>query len=560
MEGIGPGTTLGGRYVVGTRHSQSQGAERWGASDAQTRAPVEILALPTADPRSAALLDAARMARTLRVPGLVAILDLGADGAVSWVAEAPVTTARSLAALIDAGGLPAEEVRRIVGEAATALDAAASRGMHHTQLGPEDVFRTPEGLVEVRGVATAHVLAGGNDDSGAAARADAVALGALAYAGLTGFWPLLRPCALSPAPRLGAGVAAPSEIAAGVSRDLDALCVAMLTNDSGPRTPGEVAQAIGPWSSRPQVGSPTERFGLSRVVGRRSSPSVPKEAAADTLFLPLPAPAATARPPRAGPSPAQRTTRRAEPRPAPSTAGRSAPRPPARSAPRPPRAVPLEPPLPGLPAQPLNRSESRLALLIVVTLVFASLLAGLYGVSKIGSRTALDLSGGATHSSASPKPTGTGASPSSSGLQPLAILSADGFDPLGDNAENSQAAPKVFDGNPATQWVSEGYATAELGGLKSGVGVIVDLGPNVRAKQVTLTLGAAANLELYAASTRSLDGAVKFGATTDAKGTVTIPVPAAATGKQYLIVWFTSLTQAGDGYYRAVLGEISVMG
>ena len=92
-----------------------------------------------------------------------------------------------------------------------------------------------------------------------------------------------------------------------------------------------------------------------------------------------------------------------------------------------------------------------------------------------------------------------------------------------------------------------------------GVGVIVDLGPNITPQQVNLALGAPADVSLYFASDRTLDGALLVGELTDANGTVSVPVPAEAAGRQYLIVWFTKVSQV-DGAYRAVLGEVSVLG
>jgi hypothetical protein len=56
-------------------------------------------------------------------------------------------------------------------------------------------------------------------------------------------------------------VAAPSEIAAGVPGDLDALCRMTLNDDSGPMTPGDFASQIAPWARGPvhaTVVGPTE--------------------------------------------------------------------------------------------------------------------------------------------------------------------------------------------------------------------------------------------------------------------------------------------------------------
>ncbi len=133
--------------------------------------------------------------------------------------------------------------------------------MHHLDLKPEDVLRTPDGDVRVRGLETAAVRAGEDGaEAEDAARRDAVGVVALAYAGLTGLWPLgAGGSGLGPAPRVPGGVAAPSEIAAGVPRDLDAICRLTLNDDQGPTSPGDYARQVAPWPSRQVVGRPTAR-------------------------------------------------------------------------------------------------------------------------------------------------------------------------------------------------------------------------------------------------------------------------------------------------------------
>lgn len=224
----------------------------------------------------------------------------------------------------------------------------------------------------------------------------------------------------------------------------------------------------------------------------------------------------------------------------------------------------FEPPAPMVPAEPLSKDESKVALGIVATFLVLALGIALWGVTRIGANTDLGL-GSPPRTEASPSagsPTTSGSaspSPNAADLEELAILGADGYDPFGDKTENNKDVPKVFDGDPDTEWTSEGYKSANLGGLKRGVGVVVDLGPNKNPREIRLQMSVPADVTVYLNSEKSLDGSTKVGSKKDAEGTVTFPVSADAKG-QYVIIWFTSLTKDGKGDYRAHLGEVTVLG
>jgi hypothetical protein len=87
------------------------------------------------------------------------------------------------------------------------------------------------------------------------------------------------------------------------------------------------------------------------------------------------------------------------------------------------------------------------------------------------------------------------------------------------------------------------------------MGVIVDLGPNVRAKEITLILPVAADVTIYLSDERSLNTATSIGDRANAQGQVTFTVPSGVSG-QYVIVWFTKLTRDSKGEYRAHLAEV----
>ena len=259
MVGVGPGTTLGGRYTVRRRTEQAHGTERWTADDLALDRSVTLLIASAEDDRTPAILDAARRAASVGHDSFVRILDVAVDAGVGYVVEEDLSSDRTLTQLVTDGGLPGDEVRRIGGEVASALDAAGARGAHHLMVTPDDITRSADGDIRIRGLETAAARAGIEGlDADAASRRDAIGVVALTYAGLTGLWPLSpQDTTLQPAPRIVDGVAAPSEVAAGVPRDLDALCRLTLNDDQGPVGPGDFARQIAPWSTRQVIVRPT---------------------------------------------------------------------------------------------------------------------------------------------------------------------------------------------------------------------------------------------------------------------------------------------------------------
>jgi eukaryotic-like serine/threonine-protein kinase len=220
-----------------------------------------------------------------------------------------------------------------------------------------------------------------------------------------------------------------------------------------------------------------------------------------------------------------------------------------------------------VPAEPLTKDESKLALAIVAGFVVLALVIGIWGVSRIGSHT--DLGGSAapatrttTVAPSSAAPSESGATPTKGGsdtAEPLAILKVEAYDPEGDGAENNKLTPKTYDGDTSTGWFSENYRSDEFGGLKKGLGVIVDLGPNKKPQGVELTIPVAADIEVYVGPDNRLEGATKIAEEKDAKGTVKVDVPG-DVGGQYIVVWYTKLTADDNGKRRAWLNEVVVTG
>ncbi|GAA4394575.1 hypothetical protein GCM10023153_15770 [Ornithinibacter aureus] len=654
MRGVGPGTVLGGRYTVHQRLEERHDTERWSADDTTLGRRVSVLCIGIDDHRTAALLDAARRAGSLSHPVFVRILDVGHDDEVAYVVEEDLDDARDLTQLVDEGGVPGDEVRRITGEVAAALESARHRGMHHLDLKPEDVLRTPDGDIRLRGLETAAVRIGEEStDAEDAGRRDAVGVVALAYAGLTGLWPLgAGSSGLAAAPQVPGGVAAPSEIAAGVPRDLDALCRLTLNDDQGPTNPGDYARQVAPWPSRQVVGRP-----VARVAAAPAALSADETAVAEPVTEPeqvtevMPAldpeapvdpeaPADAESPVDAedvgAPAEAETSLDHTMALPVMAAAGAevrgdelsaraaaddeggtddaaiegSAPRRTASgsaaaagaavagagaavagalgtvggrvgdmakravdkvaelspdTAPRT-SADGLEAPAPLVPAEPLSKDESKLALGIVASFLVLALVIGVWGMSRIGSSTREIFGGDAaapfpSASTASPSPSASGSAPAESAgpPEPLAILQVEAYDPEGNDEENNKLIPKVYDGDLTTGWYSENYRTEDFGGLKKGLGVVVDLGPNKKPQTVELVIPTQTSVEVYVGPENRREGATKIGEKEMAQGRVTFEVPADVSG-QYIVVWFTQLSTDDEGKRRAWLNEVIVTG
>ncbi|MBZ5735569.1 protein kinase family protein [Nocardioides sp. TRM66260-LWL] len=149
----------------------------------------------------------------------------------------------------------------------------------------------------------------------------------------------------------------------------------------------------------------------------------------------------------------------------------------------------------------------------------------------------------------------------------LTGLSARDFDPEGQPAsENPELAPLAVDGDPTTGWRTLTYdQDLGPGGLKSGLGLVVDLGRTRTVESVTLTLtGAPTEVTLYASTTAPTaapaDGAAGLTRlveqSVDTQATLT---PTRAARGRYLLVWLTSLPRVGDGF-QGQIDEVAVRG
>lgn len=128
-----------------------------------------------------------------------------------------------------------------------------------------------------------------------------------------------------------------------------------------------------------------------------------------------------------------------------------------------------------------------------------------------------------------------------------AIVEVRDYDPDGDGAENPAAVDRAVDGDPATAWSSETYATRDLGGIKAGVGLVVTLRDPTPVSEVALDGAAGTDVEIRVADTAPATlsgwGPVR-GRGTDLAADARIGVDPAATGR-VVLVWFTRTSPSG---------------
>ncbi|RLV48100.1 hypothetical protein D9V37_18640 [Nocardioides mangrovicus] len=165
-------------------------------------------------------------------------------------------------------------------------------------------------------------------------------------------------------------------------------------------------------------------------------------------------------------------------------------------------------------------------------------------------------------------PGGTASTPTASASptagQQLKVRAVDDLDPYGvPPEENPDQTRFVIDGNPRTAWTTSTYrGRADLGGLKPGVGVVLDLGSIQPIGSVSLALvGSPTSLDLYAAPTAArstptgIEGLAKIATRADA-GTRLRLVPNRPVRTRYVVVWLTSLPPADGGYRGGISGVV----
>jgi hypothetical protein len=502
-----PGTRLGGRYRLEDRIAAAGGWSAWKAIDEILARPVSVITFASGFPRLPQVVTAARAASRLTDTRLTQVFDVEDTWDRAYIVlEWPV--GETLADMLAEGGLEPMAGARIIAETAAALAGAHAAGLAHLCLQPESVRWTPGGGLKVTGLGIDAALAGISADD--PELADTRGLGNLLYAALTGQWPGPDDPDLPSAPMPDGQLRRPRQVRAGIPASLDEIACRSL--DLG---------------------------------GRDSQPFTSPRELADALAAAIPP----------VPIPPAVRSRRDEDRFA--AAQRREQRPWLNEA----DDWRLEPVTQGVRGGGSRRSAARIgAVVMVAVIVVAGLSAA--ALHFLRSNPGTHLGGGGTNSS-SPS-----SSPSARAVT-LTPVAAYGFDALRTPAEdpgdeNTNQAMNLIN-HTGHGWQTQWYTTAEFGGLKSGSGLILDMGSKVSVTSVTITFGnvPGANVDLKVGNSDQRSAAneesmATVASMTDVYGQRTFTIARPVAGR-YFVVWFTKLPPMPQAQGKFMDEVLSIM-
>ncbi|MDO8150030.1 hypothetical protein [Isoptericola sp. b408] len=600
-----PGTVMVDRYRL-NQHAATDlaAAEAWEAHDQILDRPVRVTFVT--GPQAPAAIDAARRAALVADPRLCRVLDVGSTdlgtGEVSYVITEPYT-GESLTQIVSRGLVDAQQARALMGEAATALESARQRGVHHLALRPEAV-RVYGHRVVVTGLGIDAGLADAEAAGSDAAARDARGVVALGYYALTARWPgealdvsWIAPDAVRPLPAQTGphGVLGVSELVPHVDEQIDEL-VRRTFGDEGqaPADPGEVVATLEPWGqvsvlgSLPQFVQPTpERPVRSSVLGAGSP--------AGTESLPgTPPPAPPVRRPSSGRIArgaamggaagaaygaaqggyAQQPTQAQPP-----AYGQQAPYGQAPAAapgqvPPPPPGAGYGPAAAGSPttgsfdstAAPRRRGVNPTPIVLAMILV-GVVIAAVWAVSQ--ALSPFDVTTVAEDPSQEPAPAASEGTDGSSGeggepeptesespeVRPI-IEAGSEIDPLG-NGEKPEKVEFAFDSDPSTFWHTYTYENDPVfGGFKEGLGYQVELREPAPVTEIELNTnseGGAWELRRVGSDAPE-NGEVLASGSYSSDTVIELDEPVVMDG---FVLW-TSELPTSEGEFRLELNEITV--
>jgi putative peptidoglycan lipid II flippase len=610
------GTVLAHRYRLEELLAESEPTVTWRAFDQVLSRSVLVHLLPPLDVGATDLLAAARNASVATDSRFLRVLDAiySDDPRLGSYIVCEYATGQSLGMILSHGSLSGLEAAWVVREVADALSGVHVYGLYHGRINPETVIITPAGNVKIVGLMIEAVLKPNHSSPVHGASSpelvDVLDLGRLLYAALVSRWPGGPGYGMPDAPVLGRRWMTPRQVRAGVSPALDAVCDQILGDPPRHRAPqlrsaNDVVNALTKVLGSADASGDLERRlrqPVPRVGTQHSSPvsslldqrtehrlRIGPDPADDggqltermaKIDLPPGRPRTSNAPPVVPPEACGPQDER-------SSAWREVANQPGRMSPPPARMATngteasqttliRQPPPPAgrdhaWPAMHKHATSSRgpstrrrrrwiaLAVLLGVLLIVAGLVSAavITGRSPLSSR------------SASQPPTVSTQPSTASPPVALTVAGARDFDPQGNpNTENPQLVKNAYDGKPETRWQTVTYYhNPRLGGLKRGVGLVLDLGQPQRVGSVDLSLSGTGTSVQVRVPKESPDQIQKPPMSSDsrwrtvseqsrAKQRATLEFKKTVTSR-FVLVYLTSLPKDGNGY-RGGIYEVQV--
>jgi eukaryotic-like serine/threonine-protein kinase len=537
--GVDAGSVLGGRYRLDGQLASGGMAQVWRGTDEVLRRAIAVKIL---HPHLAAddtfvrrfRHEAIAVAR-LSHPAIVNVYDTCSDnGTEAIVME--LVRGHTLRDRLDEGPLDPWVAANIAAQVAGALDVAHAAGLVHRDIKPANILMSEDGRVKVGDfgiakaaesadltqegsfVGTAKYLAPEQVESKPVdGRTDLYSLGIVLYEMLCGRVPFEGDSSSATAlARLHQDPMRPRQIRPGIPRALEAITMRLLARSPDDRFPTAAdvrAELLGAGADDRATGSEVD----ATVAGPLASPMAPPMGA--------PAPPVTGARPAAGPVGA-------------------------------PIGTPVGPPTTGSrPEVRFADSERRwlVPTLLVILVAIALGVAGLL-LQRSGSLLGDD-----------DDPEGSTTTTAAATGQPVGLARAIDFDPLGDDGrERPDLVDLAIDGDTNTAWETTSYHRPDLewGGLKDGVGVMVELEDTADVSAVEVESQYSGwTAEIYVSDRAETSGLEAWGnpvgSIDDAQsGTNRVELDQPTQGGAVL-VW---LRTQGDGRPQMAISEIRVEG
>jgi serine/threonine-protein kinase len=138
----------------------------------------------------------------------------------------------------------------------------------------------------------------------------------------------------------------------------------------------------------------------------------------------------------------------------------------------------------------------------------------------------------------------------------VAIQAVGSYDPTSDGGDGSEhntgphSVTDATDGNPSTYWTTDIYRSQSFGGLKPGVGLVLDAGSAVALKSLTVvsdTPGFTAKIQTGASASGPFPD---DSSTQTVNGTTTFALH--GTPARYFVVWLTSLPPGNTAHINEI--------